>query len=98
MERGFPFTFCNFNRALLVSIFTVYSQVFRTGEGMGIRLDGNSMFPGAVVSPHYDSLLTKVISKGSTHRESATKLLRALREFRVRGVKVWLTNYFSVFN
>lgn len=61
---------------------------------MGIRLDGNSMFPGAVVSPHYDSLLTKVISKGSTHRDAATKLLRALREFRVRGVKVWLTHFF----
>lgn len=61
---------------------------------MGIRLDGNSMFPGAVVSPHYDSLLTKVISKGSTHRDAATKLLRALREFRVRGVKVWLIHFF----
>lgn len=55
---------------------------------MGIRLDGNSMFPGAVVTPHYDSLLTKVISHASTHRDAATKLLRALREFRVRGVKV----------
>lgn len=62
---------------------------------MGIRLDGNSMFPGAVVSPHYDSLLTKVISKGSTHRDAATKLLRALREFRVRGVKVRLTHFFN---
>ena len=55
---------------------------------MGIRLDGNSMFPGAVVSPHYDSLLTKVISHGATHRDAATKLLRALQEFRIRGVKV----------
>ena len=55
---------------------------------MGIRLDGNSMYPGAVVSPHYDSLLTKVISHGTTHRDAATKLLRALREFRIRGVKV----------
>ena len=55
---------------------------------MGIRLDGTSLFPGAVISPHYDSLLTKVISHASAHREAATKLLRALREFRVRGVKV----------
>lgn len=62
-------------------------EVFRTGEGMGIRLDGSSMFPGAVISPHYDSLLTKVISHGSNHRDAANKLLRALREFRVRGVK-----------
>lgn len=62
-------------------------EVFRTGEGMGIRLDGSSMFPGAVISPHYDSLLTKVISHGSTHRDAANRLLRALQEFRVRGVK-----------
>lgn len=55
---------------------------------MGIRLDGSSMFPGAVVSPHYDSLLTKVISHGTDHRDAANKLLRALREFRIRGVKV----------
>ena len=57
---------------------------------MGIRLDGSSMFPGAVISPHYDSLLTKVISHGSNHRDASAKLLRALQEFRVRGVKVWL--------
>ena len=62
---------------------------------MGIRLDGNSMFPGAVISPHYDSLLTKVISHGSNHRDAATKLLRALREFRVRGVKV-ISTYICV--
>ena len=62
--------------------------MFRTGEGMGIRLDGASVFPGAVISPHYDSLLTKVISHANTHREAANKMLRALREFRVRGVKV----------
>ena len=62
---------------------------------MGIRLDGNSMFPGAVISPHYDSLLTKVISHGSNHRDAATKLLRALREFRVRGVKV-ISKYICV--
>ncbi|XP_068682067.1 pyruvate carboxylase, mitochondrial-like [Montipora capricornis] len=62
-------------------------EVFRTGEGMGIRLDGSAMFPGAVISPHYDSLLTKVISHGSNHRDAANRLLRALREFRVRGVK-----------
>ena len=62
---------------------------------MGIRLDGNSMFPGAVITPHYDSLLTKVISHGSNHRDAATKLLRALREFRVRGVKV-ISTYICV--
>ena len=65
-------------------------QVFRAGEGMGIRLDSASVFPGAVVSPHYDSLLVKVISHAQNHREASKKLHRALQEFRVRGVKVGL--------
>lgn len=36
-------------------------EVFRSGEGMGIRLDGASAFAGAILSPYYDSLLVKVI-------------------------------------
>lgn len=35
-------------------------EVFRSGEGMGIRLDGASAFAGAIISPYYDSLLVKV--------------------------------------
>jgi pyruvate carboxylase len=35
-------------------------DAFRPGEGMGIRLDSSSGFSGIVISPHYDSLLTKV--------------------------------------
>lgn len=35
-------------------------EVFRSGEGMGIRLDGASAFAGSVITPHYDSLLVKV--------------------------------------
>eukprot|EP00111_Clytia_hemisphaerica_P011981 TCONS_00035219-protein len=62
-------------------------EVFRSGEGMGIRLDGASTYSGAVVSPHYDSLLVKVISHAKEHYEAANKLARSLREFRIRGVK-----------
>ena len=63
-------------------------QVFRTGEGMGIRLDSAAAFAGAVVSPHYDSLLVKVIAHAPDMTSAAMKLDRALREFRIRGVKV----------
>uniref|UniRef100_A0A9J8C190 pyruvate carboxylase n=1 Tax=Cyprinus carpio carpio TaxID=630221 RepID=A0A9J8C190_CYPCA len=62
-------------------------QVFRSGEGMGIRLDSASAFQGAVISPHYDSLLVKVIASGKDLPTAATKMHRALTEFRVRGVK-----------
>ncbi len=37
-------------------------DVFRTGEGMGIRLDGVG-YSGATISPYYDSLLVKVTGK-----------------------------------
>ncbi|XP_074087062.1 pyruvate carboxylase, mitochondrial [Macrotis lagotis] len=62
-------------------------EVFRSGEGMGIRLDNASAFQGALISPHYDSLLVKVIAHGKDHPTAATKMSRALAEFRVRGVK-----------
>ncbi|KAG7256831.1 hypothetical protein CRUP_010942 [Coryphaenoides rupestris] len=61
--------------------------VFRSGEGMGIRLDSASAFQGAVISPHYDSLLVKVIASGKDLQTAASKMSRALAEFRVRGVK-----------
>uniref|UniRef100_H2LKX2 pyruvate carboxylase n=1 Tax=Oryzias latipes TaxID=8090 RepID=H2LKX2_ORYLA len=62
-------------------------QVFRSGEGMGIRLDSASAFQGAIISPHYDSLLVKVIASGKDLNTAASKMSRALAEFRVRGVK-----------
>ncbi|XP_018565235.1 pyruvate carboxylase, mitochondrial [Anoplophora glabripennis] len=62
-------------------------EVFRSGEGMGIRLDGASAFAGAIISPYYDSLLVKVIAHSNDLQSACAKLNRALREFRVRGVK-----------
>lgn len=62
-------------------------EVFRSGEGMGIRLDSASAFAGAIISPYYDSLLVKVIAHASDLHASCAKMSRALREFRVRGVK-----------
>jgi pyruvate carboxylase len=62
-------------------------EVFRSGEGFGIRLDGASAFAGAIISPYYDSLLVKVISHAHNLPEASAKMSRALREFRVRGVK-----------
>jgi pyruvate carboxylase len=62
-------------------------SVFRMPAGMGIRLDDGPGFPGARITPHYDSLLVKITAKSRTRTEAAAKLVRALNEFRVRGVK-----------
>jgi len=60
---------------------------YRSASGFGIRLDAGSAYPGAVISPFFDSLLVKVTAQGRTLRGAAQRLHRALREFRVRGVK-----------
>lgn len=60
---------------------------YRSSGGFGIRLDGGNAFTGSVITPYYDSLLVKASSFGLTPQESIQKMLRCLREFRIRGVK-----------
>lgn len=65
--------------------------VYRSAGGFGTRLDAGNGFPGAVISPHYDSLLVKVSTWAVTYERAATKMLRNLKEFRIRGVKTNIT-------
>ena len=59
---------------------------YRSASGMGLRLDGGTAYAGAVITPFYDSLLVKVTAWGNTAVEAASRMDRALREFRIRGV------------
>ena len=61
-------------------------EVFRQPTGMGIRLDDGPGFVGATITPFYDSLLVKLTGTGRKRDEVARTLLRALQEFRIRGV------------
>ena len=65
-----------------------YGEVdtYRSPSGFGIRLDAGTAYTGARVTRHYDSLLVKVTGWGNTPHEVVQRMLRALREFRVRGV------------
>jgi pyruvate carboxylase len=60
---------------------------YRSAAGFGIRLDGGMVGQGAVITPFYDSLLVKVTASGSTFEQALGRMDRALREFRIRGVK-----------
>lgn len=62
-------------------------EVYRSAGGNGVRLDGGNGFAGAIISPHYDSMLVKCTCHGSTYEIARRKMLRALVEFRIRGVK-----------
>src|SRR5499427_1157101 len=60
---------------------------YRSPAGFGIRLDGGTAYAGAALTPYYDSLLVKVTAWGANLPEACQRMDRALREFRIRGVK-----------
>ena len=62
-------------------------EVYRSAGGNGVRLDGGNGFAGAIISPHYDSMLVKCTCHGATYEIARRKIIRALVEFRIRGVK-----------
>ncbi len=60
---------------------------YRSPAGFGIRLDGGTAYAGATIAPFYDSLLVKTTAWGATLPDACQRMDRALREFRIRGVK-----------
>ena len=60
---------------------------YRNAGGPGIRLDEGSSYPGVNISPFFDSLLVKVTASGRTLGETCERLVRTLKEFRIRGVQ-----------
>ena len=60
--------------------------VYRSAGGSGVRLDGGTVFVGAEVSAHFDSMLVKLTCRGMTFPIAVRRAQRALAEFRIRGV------------
>ncbi|MGL3805815.1 pyruvate carboxylase [Paeniglutamicibacter sp. R2-26] len=60
--------------------------VYRSAGGSGVRLDGGTIYTGAEVSPHFDSMLVKLTCRGRDYKTAVARARRALAEFRVRGV------------
>ncbi|MET1035557.1 MAG: pyruvate carboxylase [Arthrobacter sp.] len=60
--------------------------VYRSAGGSGVRLDGGTIYTGAEVSPHFDSMLVKLTCRGRDYEMAVRRARRALAEFRVRGV------------
>jgi pyruvate carboxylase len=60
---------------------------FRYAAGPGIRLDEGVTSAGSIITPFYDSLLVKIIASGPDFASAASRMRRALSEFRVRGVR-----------
>src|SRR6267143_3020663 len=55
-------------------------------SGPGIRVD-TALYPGCQVTEYYDSLIAKVISSDRSLEGARRRMLLALREFQIGGVK-----------
>jgi pyruvate carboxylase len=66
-------------------------SAYRSAAGFGVRLDGGTAYTGAVITRYYDPLLEKVTAWAPTTEEAISRMDRALREFRIRGVATNLT-------
>ncbi|WP_456271667.1 pyruvate carboxylase [Bacillus sp. AK031] len=62
-------------------------MAYRSGGGFGVRLDAGNGYQGAVITPFYDSLLVKVSTWALSFDQAASKMVRNLQEFRIRGIK-----------
>ncbi|MGR8920118.1 MAG: pyruvate carboxylase [Gammaproteobacteria bacterium] len=59
---------------------------YRSPAGLGLRLDAGTAYTGARITRYYDSLLVKVTAWDTTAANVCRRMLRAVREFRIRGI------------
>ena len=68
---------------------------WRPPSGAGIRVDTH-VEAGYVVPPFYDSLLAKLIVRGSDRADAITRMLAALRAFHVEGVPTTIPMHIAI--
>lgn len=54
--------------------------------GHGVRIDSHA-YGGYKISPYYDSMISKVITYGKTREIAIDRMIRALSEYLIRGIK-----------
>ncbi|MBL7214555.1 MAG: acetyl-CoA carboxylase biotin carboxylase subunit [Phycisphaerae bacterium] len=63
--------------------------------GPGVRVDTH-IYQGAMVSPHYDSLIAKLIVHQPTRQEAIATMKRALREFKIEPIKTTIPGHLAI--
>ncbi len=64
---------------------------YRSPGGPGVRLDGGTVYTGATISAHFDSMLSKLTCRGRDFATAVGRAERALGEFHVGGVSTNIT-------
>ncbi|NPA45009.1 MAG: acetyl-CoA carboxylase biotin carboxylase subunit [Chlorobi bacterium] len=65
--------------------------------GHGVRVDTH-VYAGYTISPHYDSMIAKLITTARTREEAITKMRRALGEFVIEGIKTTIPFHLKLMN
>lgn len=65
--------------------------------GPGVRVDSHC-YPGYSIPPFYDSLLSKLICWGDNREEAVNRMLRALDEYAITGIKTTIPFHQKVLN
>ncbi len=66
-------------------------------SGPGIRVD-SGIYEGFEVSPFYDSLISKLVTWGESRPEALLRMLRALEEYRIVGIKTTIPFFQRILN
>jgi acetyl-CoA carboxylase biotin carboxylase subunit len=59
---------------------------FHTAGGPGVRVD-TAAYTGCVISPYYDSLVAKLVTRAPTRQDCILRMKRALESFIIEGIK-----------
>ncbi|TDF99239.1 acetyl-CoA carboxylase biotin carboxylase subunit [Paenibacillus piri] len=60
-------------------------QFYLPPGGFGVRVD-SAAYPGYTISPHYDSMIAKLIVWGKDRGDAIERMKRALAEFAIDGI------------
>ncbi|MWC28365.1 acetyl-CoA carboxylase biotin carboxylase subunit [Paenibacillus sp. MMS18-CY102] len=72
-------------------------QFYLPPGGLGVRVD-SAAYPGYTISPHYDSMIAKLIVWGATREEAIARMKRALLEFDIEGIRTTIPFHLKLLN
>lgn len=70
-------------------------SVYHASGGPGVRVDSVA-YQGYTIPPHYDSMIAKLIVWDDNRTQAISRMVRALEEFQVQGVKTTIPFHLKV--
>lgn len=69
--------------------------VYEPPQGEGVRVD-SCISAGSEITPFYDSMVAKVLVKAPDRKQAIQKMLQALEDFRIEGIKTNIDLHWNI--